>query len=137
MKNSSTVKNKVTKKNNNKNKDNKNNELLFSKYFTKVNITYFVFFLIDIILVIYLARGNKVNYVLMLDEEIFLSKTKYLLWGRNYVNVIVTAFFYIYGCLLNKFYLKRKNTKKFLLWLLAILLIVNILLFIIFTKRIY
>lgn len=132
MKNSSTVKNKVTK-----NKDNKNNELLFSKYFTKVNITYFVFFLIDIILVIYLARGNKVNYVLMLDEEIFLSKTKYLLWGRNYVNVIVTTFFYIYGCLLNKFYLKRTNTKKFLLWLLAILLIVNILLFIIFTKRIY
>ena len=137
MKNSSTVKNKVIKKINNKNKDNKNNESLFSKYFTKVNITYFVFFLIDIILVIYLARGNKVNYVLMLDEEIFLSKTKYLLWGRNYVNVIVTALFYIYGCLLNKFYLKRKNTKKFLLWLLAILLIVNILLFIIFTKRIY
>ena len=135
MINSSTDKKKnVTKK---KVNNNMNKELFISKYLTKVNITYFIFFLVDIILVIYLARGNKVNYVLMFDDEIFLSKTKYLLWGRNYVNVIVTAFFYIYGCLLNKFYLKRKNTKKFLLLLLAILLIVNILLFIIFTKKIY
>ena len=131
MKNSSTNK----KKNNNK--DIVNKELLFSKYLTKVNITYFIFFLIDIILVIYLARGNRVNYVLIFDEEIFVSKTKYLLWGRNYVNVIVTAFFYIYGCLLNRFYLKRKNTRKFLLSLLGVLLVVNVLLFIIFTKRIY
>lgn len=107
------------------------------KYLTKFNITYFIFFLIDIIFVIYLARGNKINYVLMFDEEIFISKTKYLLWGRNYVNVIVTAFFYVYGCLLNKFYLKRKNSKKFLLSLLGILLVLNVLLFIIFTKRIY
>lgn len=132
MKNSSTDKKKKSN-----NKDIMNKELFFSKYLTKTNITYFVFFLIDIILVIYLARGNRVNYVLIFDEEIFVSKTKYLLWGRNYVNVIATSFFYIYGCLLNKFYLKRKNTKKFLISLLAILLIVNVLLFIIFTKRIY
>lgn len=131
MKNSSTNK----KKNNNK--DIVNKELLFSKYLTKVNITYFIFFLIDIILVIYLARGNRVNYVLIFDEEVFVSKTKYLLWGRNYVNVIVTAFFYIYGCLLNKFYLKRKFNKKFLALLLAILLVLNVLLFVIFTKRVY
>lgn len=131
MKNSSTNK----KKNNNKGIVNK--ELLFSKCLTKVNITYFIFFLIDIILVIYLARGNRVNYVLIFDEEIFVSKTKYLLWGRNYVNVIVTVFFYIYGCLLNKFYLKRKNSKKFLLSLLGILLVLNVLLFVIFTKRVY
>ena len=131
MKNSSTNK----KKNNNKGIVNK--ELLFSKCLTKVNITYFIFFLIDIILVIYLARGNRVNYVLIFDEEIFVSKTKYLLWGRNYVNVIVTVFFYIYGCLLNKFYLKRKNSNKFLLSLLGILLVLNVLLFVIFTKRVY
>ena len=143
MKNSSTdkkvIKKKVSKKKevNNKSKDIVNKELIFSRYLTKVNITYFIFFLMDIILVIYLARGNKVNYVLMFEEEIFVSKTKYLLWGRNYVNVIVTAFFYIYGCLLNRFYLRRKNTKKFLILLLGILLIVNNLLFIIFTKKIY
>lgn len=128
MKNSSTNKGNI---------HNKKKNTMNSKYLTKVNVTYFIFFLMDIILVIYLARGNKVNYVLMFDEEIFLSKTKYLLWGRNYVNIIVTTFFYIYGCLLNKFYLKRKNTKKFLLLLLVILLIVNILLFVIFTKKIY
>ena len=133
MKNSGTKERKVSKKK----KDTTSKELFINKYLTKVNITYFIFFLIDIILVIYLARCNKVNYVMMFDEEIFLSKTKYLLWGRNYVNIILTTFFYIYGCLLNKFYLKRKNTKKFLLWLLAILLLLNILLFIIFTKKIY
>lgn len=112
-------------------------DLFVSKYLTKVNITYFLFFLIDVILVIYLARQNIVNYVVVFDEEIFVSKTKYLLWGRNYVNVIVTAFFYIYGCLLNKFFLKRKNTKKFLGWLLIILLMINVLLFILFTKKVY
>ena len=120
-----------------KSKDNDKRKIIIDKYFTKVNITYIAFLLVDIILVIYLARGNRVNYVLMFDDEIFLSKTKYLLWGRNYVNIIVTAFFYIYGCLINKFYLKRKNTRKFLLSLLGVLLVVNVLLFIIFTKRIY
>ena len=104
---------------------------------TKVNITYFIFLLVDIVLVIYLARQNIVNYAVLLDEEIFVSKTRYLLWGRNYINVIVIAFFYIYGCILNKFFLKRKNSKKFLIRLLAILLVLNILLFIIFTKRVY
>ena len=107
------------------------------KYLTKDNITYFALLLFDIVLVIYLARKNIVNYAVVMDEEIFVSKTKYLLWGRNYVNVIVIAFFYIYTCLVNKFFLKKKNTKKFLLWLFGILVIINVLLFVIFTKRVY
>ena len=107
------------------------------KHLTKVNITYFFLFLFDILLVVYLARKNVINYVLVFDEKIFISKTKYLLWGRNYVNLIVIAFVYIYGCVLNRFFLKRRNTKNFLLWLLIILFILNILLFIIFTKRVY
>ena len=117
--------------------NNSNKKIDIKKYLTKVNITYFVFLLVDIVLVIYLARQNIVNYAVILDKEIFVSKTRYLLWGRNYVNVIVIAFFYIYGCLLNKFFLKRKLSKKFLVGLLAILLILNVLLFIIFTKRVY
>lgn len=113
------------------------NKFDLKKYLTKDNITYFSLLLFDIVLVIYLARQNIVNYAVVMDEEIFVSKTKYLLWGRNYVNVIVIAFFYVYICLVNKFFLKKKNTKKFLLWLFGILVIINVLLFVIFTKRVY
>ena len=104
---------------------------------TKVNITYFILFLLDIILVIYLARQNIVNYVVVMDQEIFVSDTRYLLWGRNYINLLIIVFFYIYICLMNKFFLRRKNTKKFLIWLFIILVFLNALLFILFTKRVY
>ena len=107
------------------------------KYLTKTNITYITILLLDIILTIYLARQNMVNYAVVLDEEIFISKTRYLLLGRNYINLITTPFFYIYLCIINKFYLHNKNTKKFLLYSLLILIIINITLFIIFTKKIY
>lgn len=107
------------------------------KYLTKTNMTYLVILLLDIILTIYFARQNMVNYAVVLDEEIFISKTRYLLLGRNYINFITTAFFYIYLCIINKFYLHNKNTKKFLLYSLLILIIINITLFIIFTKKIY
>lgn len=107
------------------------------KYLTKTNITYITILLLDIILTIYLARQNMVNYAVVLDEEIFISKTRYLLLGRNYINLITTSFFYIYLCIINKFYLHNKNTKKFLLYSLLILTITNITLFTIFTKKIY
>lgn len=107
------------------------------KYLTKGNITYFILAVLDIIFVIYMARKNVVNYVVILDEEIFVSKTKYLLFGRNYINLVIIAFFYIYTCLVTKFFLKKKITKKFLLWLFVILFVINILLFFIFTKKVY
>ena len=34
--------------------------------------------------------------------------------GRNYVNLVIIVFFYIYICLINKFFLQKKNTKRFL-----------------------
>lgn len=117
--------------------DTSKKKIELKKYLTKVNITYFILVLLDIILVIYLARQNIVNYVKISDVEVFVSKTRYLLWGRNYVNLIAIAFFYIYTCLVNKFFLGRKNDKKFLLWLLVGLVVLNVLLFIIFTKRVY
>ena len=109
----------------------------FKSYLTKTNITYFVLLLLDIVLVIYMARKNIVNYIVISDVEVFVSKTRYLLWGRNYINLIIILFFYIYTCLVNKFFLKRKNTKKFLIWLFGILVVVNVLLFILFTKKVY
>lgn len=107
------------------------------KNLTKVNITYFILAVVDIILVIYTARGNIVNYVVILDEEIFMSKTSYLLFGRNYVNLVIISFFYVYTLLVTKFYLKKEITKKFLGILFLIIFIINILLFYIFTKKVY
>lgn len=129
-----------TKKVNNKDKKvvtSEKKRVDWKKIFTKVNITYAILLLLDIVLVIYLARKNIVNYVEVLGVEVFASKTRYLLWGRNYVNLVVIVFFYIYTCLINKFFLKRKNTKKFLILLLAILVILNVFLFVLFTKKIY
>lgn len=110
---------------------------IFNRFITKVNVTYFILFLLDIGLVIYFARQNIVNYVTVWNQDIFVSKTKYLLFGRNYINLIIIGFFYLYICLINRFFLKRKNTKRFLGWLLVILAGLNIGLFVLFTKRVY
>lgn len=110
---------------------------VIKKFATKVNVTYFILFLLDIILVIYSARKNIVNYVTIADQDIFVSKTRYLLLGRNYINLIITGFFYVYICVINRFLLQKKITKKFLGWLLVVLVILNLLLFFLFTKRVY
>lgn len=107
------------------------------KLFTKVNITYIILFLCDIILVIYSARKNIVNYVMILDQDVFVSKTKYLLVGRNYINLFIIGFFYIYICLVNRFFLHRRNTKKFLISVFFLVVFFNIILFFLFTKRVY
>jgi len=103
----------------------------------KKNIAYFVLFLLDIIFVIYLARRNIVNYVEFSGHDIFITDKKNMFFGRNYINVIVTVFFYIYFCMINRFILKEKNTKKFLFILFFILVVLNGLLFYLFTKRVY
>ena len=128
---------KVVERNGKKKKIVEKKKLDVRNYLTKSNITYFLLLLVDIVLVIYMARKNIVNYVVISDVEVFVSKTRYLLWGRNYINVIIILFFYIYTCLVNKFFLKRKNTKKFLIWLFVILVVINVLLFILFTKKVY
>lgn len=137
--NNSKTKNTQKKKTSSKQNNNNFSKyiLKIKKYLTKQNITYFTILLFDIILTIYLARHNMVNYAIVLDEEIFISKTRYLLWGRNYINLITTTFFYIYLLIINKFFLHNKNTKKFLLYSLLIITILNLSIFIIFTKKIY
>lgn len=120
-------------------KNQSNSGLVFKlrKNFTRKNVTYFVLFLVDIALVIYSARKNIVNYVVVSDQSIFVSKTRYLLFGRNYINLIITSFFYLYICLIHRFFLHEKNTRKFFVCLFFSLIILNCLLFVIFTKRIY
>ena len=81
--NDKSIKNKVSKKNetlNKKSKPNKEfastekgrklkffNKFVLRKYLTKINITYFFVFLVDIIMVVLMARRNVVNYVSIFD----------------------------------------------------------------------
>ena len=107
------------------------------KFINKVSITYFFVFLCDIVLVILCAMKNKVHYVSFFNENIFVGNTRDMLLGRNFVNIIITLFFYIYFLVMNHFFLRRKNTKKFMIWMFVLFVFVNCLLFYIFTKKIY
>ena len=116
------------------NKENKNKTII-----TKETISYAILSIVDIILIIYAARKNYANFVSIAgSKSIYIGKnTRYLLLGKNYITLIITLFFYIYICLLNKLILHKTNTKKFLILFPIILLITNCLLFYIFTNKIY
>lgn len=108
------------------------------KLFTKRNIFNIIVIIIDISLTIYFARHNVANYVKITEKTTkFIGKTRNLLFGRNYINLITTAFFFLYICISNKYLFQKKITKKFLISTLIILLILNITLFLIFTKKVY
>lgn len=112
-------------------------ESFWKKVFIKRNIIYFIILVFDIILVIYSARKNRVHYVEILGENIFIGETKTLLVGRNYITLIITVFFSCYVYALNHFFFKGKNTKKFVMGLFFFLLLLNAILFFVFTNRIY
>lgn len=116
--------------------DNKKINIIKDKL-TKKNLIYVVLLLVDVILVIYMASRNCVNYIEVGGEKIFVSKSRYLLVGRNYINLIIIAFFYFYTLAIKKFLFREKITKKYLLWLFIFLIVLNMGLFLIFTKRIY
>ena len=102
------------------------------------NIIYGVLVLIDIFIIIYSARHNYANYAKLINKErIFIGNTKNLFFGRNYITLIVTFFFFIYILMCNKLLFNKKNTKKSILLTGLFLLILNIVLFYIFTKKIY
>ena len=93
--------------------------------------------IMDIILIIYVASSNAVNYVNVNGEEIFVGKTRNLLLGRNYITLVVSAFIFLYGLLINKVIVRKKiNIKKMILIFGGILLF-NMILFCIFTNRVY
>lgn len=96
-----------------------------------------VLFIVDVIMIICFARDNYANYADVEGNIIFVGKARNLLFGRNYVGLIVTFFIYFYGLLVSKFWFKTKfNINKILLLFLG-LFIVNILLFYGFTIKIY
>ena len=93
--------------------------------------------LLDIILIIWCARGNVANYVMLDGEDIFVGETKNLLLGRNYITLVITIFIYVYGLLINKILLKNKIRFKYWVILFIIALVVNMLLFYLFTNKVY
>lgn len=93
--------------------------------------------LLDIVLIIWCAKDNVANYVILDGEDIFIGETKNLLLGRNYITLVITIFIYGYGFLINKVLLKNKIKFKYLVILFIIILVVNMLLFYLFTNKVY
>ena len=93
--------------------------------------------IIDIILIIYVARGNVANYAVVNGEEVFIGKTRNLLLGRNYITLVVSLFIYLYGLLLNKFLIKKKISVRGMVLIFGLILIFNMIMFYLFTRKVY
>ena len=103
----------------------------------KLNLIYLILLILDIGLIIWCAKDNYANYANVDGKSYFIGKTRHLLFGRNYVGLIITGFIYFYSILINKFIMKKKSTIKMLIVVLLGLLVFNMLLFYIFTNKIY
>ena len=126
------------KKKTNKLKHNKSIINLIKDKLTRQNLLYLLIAFIDIIFIIYCARHNYANYVKNeQDGSFFIGDSKDLLFGKNYIVIIFTSFIYIYILLSNKIFFHLKQSKKSMLKLLILLFLINIIIFFIFTKRIY
>lgn len=93
--------------------------------------------ILDVCLIIYVARSNSVNYVDVNGSNVLVGDEKNLLFGRNYITLVVSLFTYIYFIMIDKFVLHIKGDKKYLVWLFIGVLLVNMILFFIFTNRVY
>lgn len=128
----------VEKKEKIKSKKNKNILSTIKEKITKQNLFYLLIAFIDIIFIIYAARHNHANYVKSKTEgSFFIGDSKDLLFGKNYITLIFTSFVYIYVLLARKIFFHINQSKKSMLKIFIILFLVNIILFFIFTKRIY
>lgn len=133
---------KEVRKVNTKKKEVKSNNKKFNKIKSFVNknkniLLVSILAVIDIILIICFARDNFANYAEVDGEVIFVGKTRNLLFGRNYIGLIVTFFIYIYGLIVSKVLCKNKlEIKKSVLWF-GLIFVVNMILFYVFTNKIY
>ncbi len=133
-----STKKKKEKKSNNLNNKTKTTKNKLPKI-TKEYIIYLILGLLDIVIIIYSARHNYAHYVSIAgSKNVYIGDTfRNLIFGKNYITLVITAFFFSYICLLNKFMFHKKNTKKFVLILLISLILVNCILFYTFTNKIY
>lgn len=101
-------------------------------------VLYIILTIIDIVIIIYSARHNYANYATINKKEsFFVGDAKDLLFGKNYISLIVSLFFFCYTLLLNKFLFHKKSTKLGILKLFILIFFINTILFFCFTKRIY
>lgn len=120
-----------------KKKTNKKEKLNLKKYITKQNIIYLIIAISDIFLIIYSARKNMINYVKIENKKMYLGAKTNLIFGRNYISLVTTLVVYIYTLLINKVYFKKKTNIKNYIIFLILLLLLNCLIFYIFTNRVY
>ena len=120
-----------------KKKKNKKQKLNLKKYITKQNIIYLIIAISDIFLIIYSARRNMINYVKIENKKMYLGAKTNLIFGRNYISLVTTLVVYTYTLLINKVYFKKKTNIKNYIIFLILLLLLNCLIFYIFTNRVY
>ena len=120
-----------------KKKKNKKQKLNLKKYITKQNIIYLIIAISDIFLIIYSARRNMINYVKIENKKMYLGAKTNLIFGRNYISLVTTLVVYIYTLLINKVYFKKKTNIKNYIIFLILLLLLNCLIFYIFTNIVY
>ena len=120
-----------------KKKKNKKQKLNLKKYITKQNIIYLIIAISDIFLIIYSARRNMINYVKIENKKMYLGAKANLIFGRNYISLVTTLVVYTYTLLINKVYFKKKTNIKNYIIFLILLLLLNCLIFYIFTNRVY
>jgi len=113
-------------------------KLNLKKYLTKENIIYLLIALIDITIIIYVAKKNIINYVTIDNNKpIYLGDKHNLFLGRNYITLVTTIVVYLYILTLNKFYFKKKINIKYLILILFLILILNCIIFYLFTNKVY
>lgn len=104
----------------------------------KKNILIHIFLVIvDVVMVIFMARNNVVHLVRVNGNKIVLGSTGYLLFGRNYVNLVIISFFSMYTIFLQRFLLKKRITWKYIIFTILFYFLLNMILFYCFTKRVY
>lgn len=116
--------------------DKKSNVTLRENKDIKKLLIWGLLIVIDIILIVYFAGSNYANYATVEGKVVFVGDTKNLLFGRNYIGLIVSLFMFGYGILMNKFFKNKFRLKSVLISAMGLLLF-NMLLFYLFTNKIY
>lgn len=135
LKKKTTSKLKVKKNNHRLGKEKQKKSL--EVFLKNKNYLYVIVVVINILFTIFMARQNKINYVNITGRNVMLGENNYLYFGRNYINLVIIGFFSIYTMLLRRFLIKKKLTWKFVILTLIFYFILDIILFCIFTKRIF
>ena len=78
-----------------------------------------------------------INYVKIENKKMYLGAKANLIFGRNYISLVTTLVVYTYTLLINKVYFKKKTNIKNYIIFLILLLLLNCLIFYIFTNRVY